>query len=128
LASTRCASKRLGSALYVELPGNPCAAAIPFSQIARSVLRRAAGLAEEPDTWLPAVAGFTCNRTSGRREYAPVTWVGCDPFGRPVLMRLDQGASASMSPMVRAMGIAVSAPEMDVVRTGQSRSVEPVFD
>jgi len=43
-------------------------------------------------------------------------------------MRLDQGASASMSPMVRAMGIAVSAPEMDVARPGQSLSVEPVFD
>lgn len=119
---------RLGKALYFGLPGNPYAAAITFTQIARPALRRAAGLTEEPDTWLPAVAGFTYSRTTGRREYVPVTWTSRDGFGRPVLMRLGQGASASMSPMAQAMGIAVIAPEMDVVRPGQPITVEPVCE
>lgn len=119
---------RLGQALYFGLPGNPYAAAITFSQIARPALRRVAGLSEEPDTWLPAVAGFSYARTTGRREYVPVTWTSRDSFGHPVLMRLGQGASASMSPMAQARGIAIIPPEVDIVRPGQLLSVEPLCE
>lgn len=117
---------RLGQALYFGLPGNPYAAAITFSQIARPALRRAAGLLEEPDTWLPAVAGFTYIRRTGRREYVPVTWDRRDAMGRPILDRLGQGASASLSPMARAMGIAIISPDINVVRPGQPLTVEPL--
>jgi molybdopterin molybdotransferase len=119
---------RLGRALYFGLPGNPYAAAITFSQIAKPALRRAAGLTEEPDTWLPAVAGFNYVRATGRREYVPVRWDSRDAFGRPVLVRLGQGASASMSPIALAMGIAVIPPEIEVVRPGQSLTVEPLCE
>lgn len=119
---------RLGQALYFGLPGNPYAAAITFTQIARPALRRVAGLTEEADTWLPAVAGFSYSRTTGRREYLPVAWSRRDSFGRPVLMRLGRGASASMSPMAQAMGIAVLPPEMDNVMPGLSLTVEPVCE
>lgn len=119
---------RLGQALYFGLPGNPYAAAITFSQIAKPALRRAAGLTEEPDTWLPAVAGFNYVRATGRREYVPVRWDSRDAFGRPVLVRLGQGASASMSPIALAMGIAVIPPEIEVVRPGQSLTVEPLCE
>ncbi|KPP87367.1 MAG: molybdopterin molybdotransferase [Rhodobacteraceae bacterium HLUCCA08] len=119
---------RLGPALYVGLPGNPYAAAITFSQIARPALRRAAGLMEEPDTWLPAVAGFSYRRTTGRREFVPVTWTSRDSLGRPVLMRLGKGASASMSPMAQARGIAVIAPDIDDVRPGQPLPVDPLCE
>jgi len=119
---------RLGRALYFGLPGNPFAAAITFSQIAKPALRRAAGLMEEPDTWLPAVAGFTYARATGRREYVPVRWDCRDTFGRPVLTRLGQGASASMSPSAMAMGIAVIPAEIDMVKPGQSLTVEPLCE
>jgi molybdopterin molybdotransferase len=119
---------RLGKALYFGLPGNPYAAAITFTQIARPALRRAAGLTEEPDTWLPSVAGFTYSRTIGRREYVPVTWTSRDSFGRPVLMRLGQGASASMSPMAQAKGIAVIEPDIDVIKPGQPLLVDPLCE
>lgn len=119
---------RLGRALYFGLPGNPYAAAITFSQIARPALRRAAGLIEDPNNWLPAVAGFTYARATGRREYVPVRWDYRDAFGRPVLMRLGQGASASMSPIALAMGIAVIPPEIDMVSPGQSLTVEPLCE
>jgi molybdopterin molybdotransferase len=115
---------RLGGALYVGLPGNPYAAAITFAQIARPALRRVAGLTEEPDAWLPAVAGFRYSRTPGRREYVPVTWERRDGLGRPVLERLGQGASASMSPIARAMGIAVIPADLATVLPGQPLPVE----
>lgn len=119
---------RLGRALYFGLPGNPYAAAITFTQIARPALRRAAGLMEDPDSWLPAVAGFTYSRATGRREYVPVTWSERDAFGRPVLTRLGQGASASMSPMAQAMGIAIIPPELEIIRPNQPLQVEPLVD
>ncbi len=119
---------RLGQSLYFGLPGNPYAAAITFSQIARPALRRVAGLTEEPDTWIPAVASFNYTRTTGRREYVPVTWDRRDAMGRPVLNRLGQGASASLSPVAQAMGIAVIPPELSVVHRGQPLQVEPLCD
>lgn len=119
---------RLGRALYFGLPGNPYAAAITFNQIARPALRRAAGLMEEPDSWLPAVAGFTYSRSTGRREYVPVTWSQRDPMQRPIIDRLGQGASASLSPIAQAMGIAVIPAEIEMVRPGQPLLVEPLYD
>ncbi|MCM2563338.1 molybdopterin molybdotransferase MoeA [Lutimaribacter sp. EGI FJ00015] len=119
---------RLGQALYFGLPGNPYAAAITLSQIARPALNRVAGLTEGTDAWLPAVAGFTYSRRTGRREYVPVTWSGRDPLGRPIIARLGQGASASLSPIAQAMGIAVIPQDMDVVRPGQPLSVEPLSE
>lgn len=119
---------RLGQALYFGLPGNPYAAAITFTQIARPALRRAAGLVEEPDSWLPAVAGFTYSRSTGRREYVPVSWSKRDPMQRPIIDRLGQGASASLSPIAQAMGIAVIPAEIEMVRPGQPLLVEPLYD
>lgn len=119
---------RVGGTLYFGLPGNPYAAAITFSQIARPALRRVAGLTEEPDLWIPAVAGFSYNRTTGRREYVPVTWARRDAVGRPILERLGQGASASLSPIAEAMGIAIIPADMSIVQPGQPLAVEPLND
>lgn len=119
---------RLGSALYFGLPGNPYAAAITFSQIAWPALRRVAGLTEEADAWLPAVAGFTYQRRTGRREYVPVTWDRRDAMGRPVLERLGQGASASLSPIACAKGIAIIPADLAVVHPGVPLQVEPLSE
>ncbi len=102
------------------LPGNPYAAAITFAQIARPALRRVAGLMEEPDTWLPAVAGFTYTRMTGWRAYVPVTRSRRDAVGRPIFHRLGNGASASLSPIAQAMGIEVIPIGLSEVHPGQS--------
>jgi molybdopterin molybdotransferase len=117
---------RLGRAQYFGLPGNPYAAAVTFSQIARPALRRTAGLTELPDTWLPGVAGFDYRRTTGRREYVPVTWEARDALGRPILQRLGQGASASLRPVALARGIAVIPPDLDRVTPGTALAVDPL--
>lgn len=118
---------RVGGALYLGLPGNPYAAAVTFSQIARPALRKAAGLTEAPDIWLPAVSGFDYSRTTGRREYIPVAWDRRDAMGRPILQRLGRGASASLSPIAMAHGIAVIDPDMPHVSEGQPLQVEPLI-
>lgn len=115
---------RVGRAMYFGLPGNPYAAAVTFSQIARPALRRTAGRTEFEDRWLPAVSGFAYRRTTGRTEYVPVTWDTRDEYGRPVLQRLGQGASASLGPMAQARGIAALPPDMGQVVPGVPLAVD----
>jgi molybdopterin molybdotransferase len=118
---------RVGGALFFGLPGNPYAAAITFIQIARPALRKAAGLLEEIDSWIPAVSGFDYPRKTGRREYLPVTWDRRDALGRPVLNRLDQGSSASLGPIATARGIAVIDPDIERISPGSPLRVEPLL-
>lgn len=117
---------RIADALYVGLPGNPYAAAITFSQIARPALRKAAGIKERIDSWIPAVSGFDYVRTTGRREFVPVTWDRRDALGRPVLTCLGRGASASLGPIAMAQGIAVIEPDMRHVAPGVPLAFEPL--
>lgn len=117
---------RLDKALYVGLSGNPYAAAVTFSQIARPAIRRAAGMTEAPDVWIPGVAEFDFSRQTGRKEYVPVTWPARDVLGRPLLQRLGPGASASLSPMAQAKGIAIIPPDIAQVVSGQPLVVDPL--
>ncbi len=119
---------RIGQALFIGLPGNPYAAAVTFSQIARPALRKAAGITEMPDLWLPSVAAFTYDRAIGRREYVPVTWERRDAMGRPVLHRLGRGASASLGPMAEAKGIVALPEDMDHIVPGMSLIMEPLLE
>lgn len=118
---------RIADALYVGLPGNPYAVAITFSQIARPALCKAAGLKEQIDTWIPAVSGFDYVRTTGRREFVPVTWDRRDAMGRPILACLGRGASASLGPIAMAQGIAIIEPDMQHVTPGVPLAVEPLL-
>lgn len=119
---------QIGHAMFIGLPGNPYAAAITFGQIADPVLRRAAGIGEHIDRWIPAVADFSYHRTTGRTEYIPVTWDARDRLGRPVLTRLGQGASASLRPIALARGIAAVPPEVAAVLPGDPLAMEPLFE
>ena len=117
---------RVGGALFIGLPGNPYATVITFTQIALPALRRAAGLTETPDTAMPCVADFDYDRTLGRREYVPVTWDSRDAIGRPILRRLGQGASASLSPMAMARSIAALPADLPYVSRGTPLMVDPL--
>lgn len=114
---------RVGGALFIGLPGNPYATAITFTQLA---LRRAAGLTETPDTAIPCVANFDYARTPGRREYVPVTWDSRDAMGRPILRRLGQSASASLSPLAVARGITARPADLPRVNRGTPLMVDPL--
>lgn len=116
----------VGTALYIGLPGNPYAAAITCTQIALPTLRRAAGITEVDDRMIPGVADFTYHRRPGRTEYVPVAWTARDALGRPKLIRLGQGASASLSPFALAMGIAALPPDLETINPGDPLPVDPL--
>jgi molybdopterin molybdotransferase len=119
---------RVGHALYFGLPGNPYAAIITFTQIARPALRKSAGITETPETWIPAVADFAYNRLGARAEYVPVTWEARDQMGRPMLHRLGAGSSASLGPIACARGIALLPPGATQIRKGSPLAVEPLIE
>ncbi|MFN6977147.1 MAG: gephyrin-like molybdotransferase Glp [Gemmobacter sp.] len=117
---------RIGGALFFGLPGNPYAAFVTFTQIARPALRRASGLTEIPDDWLAGIADFDLDRVTGRREYLPVTWDRRDALGRPLLRLISRGASARLSPISLARGIAMIDEGAGSVRKGMPLPVEPL--
>lgn len=119
---------RLGKCLFFGLPGNPLAAAVTFSQIAVPALRKAAGMMETPDFWIPGVADFSYRRTPGRREFIPVNWSSRDEMGRVVVQRLGSGSSAGLVPLSMAMGLAIIEPDQTLVLPGEALRVEPLFD
>lgn len=116
---------KLGSALFVGLPGNPYAAAITFMKIAWPAIRAAAGMAALQDDMVEAVSGFELRRKTGRREYVPVSWTARDEFGRLVVVPLGRGSSASLRPFAQARAIAVLPAEMAEVKFGDRLQLEP---
>lgn len=117
---------RVQEALFIALPGNPYAAFVTFLKLARPAIAQCTGLTEAEDRWLPGVADFSFPRQPGRREFLPVTWDARDALGRPVLQLLGRGASARLSPVASARGLAEIESSIADVRTGMVLPVEPL--
>ena len=117
---------KLGKAMYFGLPGNPYACAITFMQIAWPAIRKAGGLSPREENHLWGIADFSYARKPGRTEYLPVSWSGTDEYGRPLVMRLGKGSSASLQPFALARAIATVPADVDEVRPGDVLTLEPV--
>ena len=111
---------RLGTALFLGLPGNPNAALVTFRMIALPALRRLAGLHRTGPDWHAARAGFHYEKKHGRTEFVPVRTGGYDAAGLPILDMLGRGSSASLRSIADADGIAMLPPDMAAVEPGLS--------
>lgn len=60
---------RVGEAAFVGLPGNPVAVVVTFLRIARPILLRLMGAADETPALFPVRAAFAHKKKPGRREY-----------------------------------------------------------
>lgn len=63
---------QVGGAAFMGLPGNPVAAFVTFTMIARPLLAALAGEEWAPSPGHPVVAGFGYRKKTGRREYVRV--------------------------------------------------------
>ena len=111
---------KLGTALFLGLPGNPNAALVTFRMIALPALRRLAGLNRTEPDWQMAIAGFYYAKTHGRTEFVPVRTGGYDATGLPAVQMLGRGSSASLRSIADADGIAMLPPDMAAVEPGVS--------
>ncbi len=109
---------RLGRALFIGLPGNPVAALVSFTLLARPCLDVLSG--RTPAALQPAtgIAGFDWSRKPGRVEYFPAKISGLTADGMPVLQRLGQGGSALLQPLIAADGLARLDRGVDTIATG----------
>ena len=57
---------------FIGLPGNPVAAFVTFTQVARTLIAALGGAAIRPVSGHPAIAAFTYRKKAGRREYVRV--------------------------------------------------------
>lgn len=78
---------RLGSALFVGLPGNPVAAVVTFVALIRPLLQRLGGETPREPLAFPVTAGFAFEKKPGRQE-----WL------RVCLSREDDGWQARLFP------------------------------
>ncbi|MBP2298410.1 molybdopterin molybdotransferase MoeA [Azospirillum picis] len=60
---------RVGEAVFIGLPGNPVAVVVTFLRIARPILLRLMGAADDPPTMIPVRAAFAHKKKQGRREF-----------------------------------------------------------
>lgn len=97
---------RIGRAVFVGLPGNPVAALVSFTLLARPCLDILAGSKPGQLAAAKAISGFDWSRKTGRTEYFPARIIGQTETGLPVLERLGTGGSALLKPLIAADGFA----------------------
>jgi molybdopterin molybdotransferase len=109
---------RIGPAWYFGLPGNPVAAMIAFSFLARPALLALAGAAPTPPVPLRARATAPIDKRAGRTEY-PRGIVGLSSEGTPCVAPDASQGSGVLSSMSRANCVIVLAHERGPVRAGE---------
>lgn len=96
----------IGETVFLGLPGNPVAAFVGFTLLARPViLKLGAGPVDRLQT-ASAIADFTWSRKAGRVEYFPVKIIGKSDVFQPILQKVGCEGSARLQPLVHADGLA----------------------
>ena len=108
-------------AAFVGLPGNPVAVMVTFLRIARPILLRLMGAAEDAPALFPLRAGFTYKKKAGRREYVRATLARAAD-GVLTAVKHPRDGAGILSSMVEADGL-VELPE-DVTRVEPGMLVE----
>ncbi|WP_448204991.1 molybdopterin molybdotransferase MoeA [Azospirillum sp. sgz302134] len=109
------------NAAFLGLPGNPVAVMVTFLRIARPILLRLMGAAEEAPALFPLRAGFTYKKKAGRREYVRATLARAAD-GVLTAVKHPRDGAGILSSMVEADGL-VELPE-DVTRVEPGMIVE----
>ena len=99
----------VGDAAFVGLPGNPVAVMVTFLRIARPILLRLMGVADEAPSLFPVRAGFTYKKKPGRREYVRATLVRAAD-GVMTAVKHPRDGAGILSSMVESNGL-VELPE-----------------
>ncbi len=111
----------VGNAAFIGLPGNPVAVMVTFLRIARPILLRLMGAAEEAPALFPLRAGFTYKKKAGRRVYVRATLARAAD-GVLTAVKHPRDGAGILSSMVEADGL-VELPE-DVTRVEPGMVVE----
>lgn len=105
------------SAVFIGLPGNPVAVMVTFLRIARPILLRLMGAAEEAPALFPLRAGFTYKKKVGRREYVRATLARAAD-GVLTAVKHPRDGAGILSSMVESDGLVELPEEITRVEPG----------
>ncbi|WP_114860595.1 molybdopterin molybdotransferase MoeA [Azospirillum brasilense] len=104
-------------AVFVGLPGNPVAVMVTFLRIARPILLRLMGAADEAPALFPLRAGFTYKKKAGRREYVRATLARAAD-GVLTAVKHPRDGAGILSSMVESDGLVELPEEITRVEPG----------
>lgn len=117
---------RLGSALYLGLPGNPVSAFVTFALLGRAVIGKRAGHAVRPPAAQVAVCEDEVTRSTGRQEYLPVRIAGATDAGLLRVRMLTPAGSAMLARLAGADGLVVVPAQQAKIHSGEQVAFIPI--
>jgi molybdopterin molybdotransferase len=118
---------RVGEAVFVGLPGNPVAVVVTFLRVARPILLRLMGAADETPTLYPVRAAFAYKKKPGRREYLRAS-LSRDADGQLQATKHPRDGAGVLSSLVESDGLIELAEDVARVEPGMLVDFLPFND
>lgn len=113
----------VGGTPVLGLPGNPVAAVVCFLHLARPLLLRLAGAADQALPRFVATADFACRKKAGRREFLRVTLETA--HGTTTARKFPREGAGLLSSLTQSDGFAELPEEVTAVAPGDRVTVLP---
>jgi len=109
---------RIGTALYIGLPGNPVSAFVTWYVIGARIAEALAGFTEGAQDRVIVRAGFERSRQPGRCEFLPARLGGYDGHGTRTVEIVTSEVSHRVALLAQADGLLLIPSDADRVRRG----------
>ncbi len=109
---------RIGSAIWLGLPGNPGSAFVTWSIFGEAILQALSGRMEEVPKRRHVLLRKDLSRKAGRCEIRAARIAGVDGLGREIIECKSGGNSGQVSHYASADGLAFLPSEMDQIPAG----------
>jgi len=119
---------RIGSALYLGLPGNPVSAFVVWRVIGARIAEALAGLSTGAPHRLIVRAGFDRLRNPGRCEFIPARLTNFDGQGVRAAEIVTSQVSHRLALLAQADGLLLIPSETDRIKRGDMLEFLPFFD
>lgn len=119
---------RLGSALWLGLPGNPLSAFVTWQLFGTALMRSLSGCADGGAPRRHVVTDREIRRTAGRCELRPARIAGFDGFGREVAQFEDATHSGRVAYLSKADGLLFLPAEAECLPRGALVEFQPFHD
>ncbi len=119
---------RVGTAVYLGLPGNPVSAFVTWHVIGARIVEALAGISEGAPRRILVRAGFDRPRHPGRCEFLPARLGGYDGHGIRTAEIVTSDVSHRVGLLAKADGLLLIPAETDRVRRGDMLEFLPFHD
>jgi len=119
---------RVGTAMWIGLPGNPLSALVTWQLFGTALVRRLTGQSVPAPQRRHVVTQHAIRRKPGRCELRPAVHAGCDALGRDVVRCEDATHSGRVGALPTADGLVVLPAEADHLPAGALVEFQPFCD